>query len=113
MSEEDIPKTAFRTHFGLYEWLVLPMGLTNAPATFQRCMNTTFAEEIQNKYLCVYLDDLLVFSETYDDHLLHLEKVLAKLDATEFRCRVDKGHFVQTEIKYLGFIVGNGELRPE
>ncbi len=73
--DDDIPKTAFRTPFGLYQWKVLSFGLTNAPATFQAMMNDVF-REVLGKYVLVYLDDILVFSKTPEEHKVHLEKVL-------------------------------------
>jgi hypothetical protein len=113
LSPEDIPKTAFRTHLGLYEYTVIPMGLTNAPATFQRVMNETFADEIDAGFVVVYLDDILVFSQSPEDHMKHLRAVLQKLQDTRFYAKRKKCRFFQTELKYLGFIVGNGQLRPD
>ena len=113
LSPEDIPKTAFRTHLGLYEYTVIPMGLTNAPATFQRVMNETFADEIAAGFVVVYLDDILVFSDSPEEHLKHLRDVLQKLQDTHFYAKRKKCRFFQAELKYLGFIVGNGQLRPD
>ena len=75
MDEESCEKTAFVTHFGLFEFLVMPFGLCNAPATFQRLMETVFADLIREK--CVaYIDDVMVMGETLGDHLQNLERVL-------------------------------------
>lgn len=76
-------KTAFVTPEGLFEYLVMPLGLTNAPATFQRLMNTTFSDML-NKFLCVYLDDLLVFSETEAQHLEHVRQVFERIRRDKF-----------------------------
>jgi hypothetical protein len=74
----DRPKTAFNTHIGKYEWKVLPMGLTNAPAVFQNKMHRTFGPYL-NQFVCVYLDDVLIFSRTEEEYFLHLEIVLKLL----------------------------------
>ena len=71
-------KTAFTTRYGLYEWRVLPMGLTNAPATFQRTMNRLFSD-VLDKYVVVYLDDILIFSRDLESHEKHVHEVLQRL----------------------------------
>src|SRR3954464_15282953 len=76
IKEEDIPKTAFRTRYGHFEFMILPFGLTNAPATFQILMNDVFRGML-DEYVIIYLDDILIFSNTYGDHLKHLEDVLS------------------------------------
>ena len=72
---EDIPKTAFRTPIGLFEWKVLSFGLINAPATFQAVMNDVFRNVI-GKFVLVYLDDILIYSKTMEEHAEHLHNVL-------------------------------------
>ena len=112
ITPEDVPKTAFRTHMGLYEYRVLSFGLCNAPATFQRVMNEMFADEISKGFVTVYLDDILVYSQSPEEHLQHLELVLQRLLDNKFYANVSKCVFNQRELKYLGFIVGNGQLKP-
>ena len=67
----------FRTRYGSFEWTVMPFGLTNAPATFQRTMDMTFSDMID--YTDIYVDDIVVYSESLADHLIHLRKVLQRL----------------------------------
>ena len=71
-------KTAFTARYGLYEWHVLPMGLTNAPATFQRTINRLLSDLI-DKYVVVYLDDILIFSRDLESHEKHVHEVLSRL----------------------------------
>ena len=110
--EEDIPKTAFSTHIGQYEWLVLPMGLANAPATFQRVMNQLLRPYI-GKFVLVYLDDLIVWSRSPEEHKTHLRLVLDKLKSADLRLKLSKCRFNQAELNYLGFVVGRDGIKPD
>ena len=114
LAEADRHKTAFRTPMGLFEFRVLPFGLTNAPAHFQTVMNRIFAPYI-GRFVLVYLDDVLIFSQNAQDHLQHVEKVLQVLRENKFYGRLHKCHFNQCSIKYLGHIVSaNGvAVNPE
>ena len=78
MDESDRPKTAFVSKYGLYEYNVMPMGLCNAPSTFQRCMELVM-RGLQWDILLIYLDDLIVFAKTFDEHLDRLDQVLTRL----------------------------------
>jgi hypothetical protein len=98
-------KTAFRTKYGLYEWCVMPMGLTNAPATFQAVVN-----EVLNEYLdvfvLVYLDDILVYTNgTKEEHIEHVRKVLKKLQEHKLLLKPEKCEFHVTETDYLGYTI--------
>lgn len=112
IAEEDVPKTAFTTHMGLFEYVCLPFGLSNAPSSFMAVMNSVFREYI-GKWLLVYLDDLLIFSNTPDEHLLHIELVLQKLDEHKFYAQLPKCEFFKRELKFLGFVVGQGQLKTD
>ncbi|KAJ9513277.1 hypothetical protein QJQ45_001310 [Haematococcus lacustris] len=100
---EDVPTTAFRTPDGHYQSKVLCFGLTNAPATFQRVMNDSFADVI-NDCALVYLDDILVMSKTVDEHFVHLRRVLDLLRKHKFFAKLSKCEFMKTALKFLGHI---------
>lgn len=90
--EGDEVKTTFRTHSGLYEFRVIPFGLTNAPATFQGAMNTVFAHLLR-KCVLIFMDDILVFSKSMEDHLKHLEEVFQILQNNQFLLKRSKCAF--------------------
>jgi hypothetical protein len=110
--DEDVQKTAFRTPLGLYEFEVLPFGLTNAPATFQSVMNTIFASLV-GKSVVVYLDDILVFSRTAQEHLFHLRQVLQILRENKFYAKMKKCTFFKPETNFLGHVVGEDGIKPD
>ena len=108
MTDEDIPKTAFNTPQGHFEFLVLSFGLTNAPATFQTVMNGIFGSV---PFALVYLDDILVFSKTEAEHLEHLRHVLGLIRENQLYCKLSKCSFFQRELEYLGHLVGAQGVR--
>lgn len=112
MKEGDEWKTAFRTKYGLYEYLVMPFGLTNAPATFQRMINTVLSEYL-DVFVVVYLDDILIFSEDEKQHQEHVHKVLNKLQDANLLVDPDKSKFHQHEVEFLGHIIRPGEIAME
>ena len=104
IDDSDVPKTAFRTPQGLFEFKVLSFGLTNAPATFQGVMNHIFSG-LLNRCVIVYLDDILVFSKSAEEHQQHLREVFAVLRKHRLYAKRSKCSFCTSELHFLGYIV--------
>ena len=102
----DIHKTAFRTHNGHYEYLVMPFGLCNAPSTFQAIMNSIFRHHLQ-KFILVFFDDILIYSPDWDQHLVHVRQNFEILRQHRFFVKASKCAFGQQELEYLGHIITN------
>jgi transposase InsO family protein len=112
MNPADQHKTAFVTPFGQYEYTRMPMGLSGAPATFQRLMNATMSDFLF-EFLLVYLDDLLVYSKTFEEHLEHLEKLLQRITDTGLKLKLKKCQFLRKEVTYLGHTISAEGIRCE
>lgn len=106
----DVEKTAFNTKYGQFEYMVMPMGLCNAPATFQSLMNRIFYDCV-DVFLVVYMDDLLIFSKDEESHMKHLEIVLSRLREHKLYVSPKKCEFMKIEIDFLGLIVGKNGIR--
>jgi hypothetical protein len=107
IDEDDCCKTAFWGPDGLYEWVVMPFGLKNAPAFFQRLMDTTLRAQYQ--FCRCYIDDVIIFSKSFDEHLVPLRAVLERLRAKLIRCHPKKMKLAVPDVEYLGhFVVPNG-----
>ena len=100
----DVPKTAFRTRYGHFEYLVMPFGLTNAPATFMSLMHKVFSPYLDT-FVVVFLDDILVYSKTLQDHVQHLQTVLTVLRQNQLYGKMSKCSFCQSHVQFLGFII--------
>ena len=102
-------KTAFRTSWGVYEYLVMPFGLTNAPATFQALINDTLKDYLGD-FVLAYLDDILIYSETYEEHVEHVQKVLQKLQERDLPLKLSKCEFHKQKIAFLGYQISTEGL---
>jgi hypothetical protein len=111
INEIDKPKTAFITTTGLWEFNVLPMGLTNAPPSFQRIMYNLVVNSREH-YCLVYLDDIIIFSKTFKDHLNHLDKILNILDKHRFQLNPNKCSIMRKQIDYLGHSINEYGITP-
>ena len=105
VAEADIEKTAFRTRYGSFEYLVLPMGLCNAPGTFMQLMNDTF-RDLLDKSVLVFLDDILVFSRTKEEHERHVREVFERLRAQKLYAKRSKCEFFRDQVEFLGHRIG-------
>ncbi|GBG78396.1 hypothetical protein CBR_g26424 [Chara braunii] len=108
---QDRYKTAFKMQYGHFEWVVMPFGLTNAPATFKAAMTTKF-RDLLDRFVLIYLDDILVYSRTLDELLVHLREVLDRLRAAKYKTNRDKWKFAKQELEYLGHYVTPKDICP-
>lgn len=102
--EEDNEKTAYRCHYGHFDFLVRPFGLTNAPATFQSTMNRVFQRQLR-KYVLVLFNDILVYSRSWEEHMVRLDDMLSILDRDSLHAKESKCALGMEELLYLGHII--------
>ena len=107
--ETDIPKTAFTTRYGLYEYTVMSFGLTNAPAYFMNLMNKVFMEYL-DKFVVVFIDDILIYSRSEEEHEEHLRIVLGTLREHQRYAKFSKCQFWLPEVGFLGHMVKSGGI---
>ncbi|GKB59289.1 putative reverse transcriptase domain-containing protein [Tanacetum coccineum] len=106
--EDDIPKTAFRTRYGHFEFIIMPFGLTNAPAVFMDLMNRVCRPYL-DKFVIVFIDDILIYSKTREEHVEHLRLVLELLKKEKLYAKFSKCEFWLREVQFLGHVInGNG-----
>ena len=111
MLPEHVERTAFRTKLGTFAYKVVPFGLCNAPATFQKTINFILQE--MREFAGAYIDDILIFTKTLDEHLVALRKVLEKLRQERFFAGPEKCSWAQPEGEYCGYILGTAGIRPQ
>ena len=106
---EDIPKTAFRTTFGLYEYIVMPFGLTNVPKTFNRLMEKLFRSN--QSFMGVFFDDIIIHSKSLEEHKQHLKVIFQVLRDNKLYINQKKSEFFLQEIQYLGHIISHAGIQ--
>ena len=111
LRKEDIPKTAFKTRWGLYEFLVVPFGVSNAPAQFMNLMNDVLADYLDD-FVAVFLDGILIYSKIIEDHVVHLRKVLQKLREHQLFVKASKCEIAYESIEFLGQQVTLARMSP-
>ena len=104
MKEEDIEKTAFSTHIGLFEFLVMPFGVTNGPPSFHQLMHSVLGHLLR-KCVLFFFDDILIFSKSYKEHLEHLQLVFEALRKHQLYAKISKCTFAQDRVEYLGYVI--------
>ena len=112
VNPDDVEKTAFTAGNHTYAFKYMPFGLNNAPSTFQRFVNRVFNGFI-NEFVNIYIDDIIVYSKTFEDHIKHLRKVFERLDEYQLRLHPEKCSFLCKEVKFLGFIIGPKGILPD
>ena len=112
VAKEDRHKTAFTCHAGTYQCVRMPFGLTNAPATFQRGLDIVLTK-FKWKTCLVYLDDVIIFSNTVEEHIDHVDDVLTCLALAGVTLKISKCKFFTTEVEYLGHIIKPGTLEVD
>ncbi len=112
LREKDKYKTGFVTQDGHYQWRCLPYGLKTSPAIFQRILSNILRHNNLNKFCTVYIDDILIFFKTFEEHLLHLQQLFEAIHKEGFRLKFKKCNFARNSVRYLGHIIENNTIRP-
>lgn len=112
VEEDDRYKTAFQTHNGHYEYKVMPYGVTGGPATFQHVMNTVLAPLLR-KCVVVFIDDILIYSSTWGEHIQHIREVFSLLQQHQFKVKLSKCAFAQQQVQYLGHVISGAGVATD
>lgn len=113
IKEGDEHKAAFSTNRGMFEPLVMFFGLTNSPATFQAMMDNIFRDMIDQGHVAVYLDDIIVFTQTLEEHRRIVQEVLHRLEQNDLFLKPEKCEFEKDSVEYLGLVIKEGELHMD
>ena len=111
IAEKDKEKTAFACHRGLFEFNVMPFGLSNAPVVFEELMSIVLNG--CNAFSIAYLDDILIFSETFEEHMFHLNTIFDDLCQHGLKLKLKKCSFIQTEANYHEFVIDENGIKPD
>ena len=109
---QDRRKTAFVTQEGHYQWNALPFGLKSSPAIFQRIIAGIIRKYKLTGFACTYIDDILIYSKTFEEHVEHLKALVRAIEEEGFRLKFLKCTFAQKEVQYLGHVISENEVRP-
>ena len=112
VKEEHHEKTAFITKFGTYEFKVMPFELCNVPATFQRTMDKVL-KDIKDQFIMVYLDDVIIYSKTFEEHLQYIKEVMERIRNAHLRLKAEKCKFAAKELQFLGHVVGKDGVKSD
>ena len=112
IAEEDIHKTAFRTRYGHYEFTVMPFGLCNAPATFQRMMHDVFHKQLDSSVI-LFMDDILIYSKSVEEHEQHLNEVLGLLAQHDLYIKEAKCEFFVPETDFMGHVISGEGIKTD
>ena len=110
MDEKVVPISAFVTPFGHFQWKYMPFGLRNAPATFQRLVQKVLLG--LDAFSAAYLDDIIIFSNSWHEHLCHIREVLKRIKQAGLTMKASKCAFANAEVEYLGHTIGFGKVAP-
>ncbi len=110
--EGDEWKTAFYTTSGHYEYIVMPFGLVNSPSVFQAFVNDVFRDML-NRWVIVYIDDILIYSDSYEDHVKQVRSVLQRFLTHQLYAKIEKCEFHQTSVSFLGYVISSGGVAME
>ncbi len=112
MNKEDIKKIAFIIQFGLFQFNIMPFGLKNILTLFQRMINHILQKYLDD-FVIVYLNNIIIYSKTFEEHVKHITKVLEKLKEAKLMIKLRKCKFFEADILFLGHIVGRHELKSD
>jgi hypothetical protein len=112
VKEDDIPKTAFKTRYGHYKFLLMSFELTNTPATFRDAINRVFHDYL-DQFTLVFIDDILIYSRTPEEHEEHLQKELEKLRREQLYAKLEKCEFKLDNVSFFGHVISGERVEVD